>query len=63
MARLNVMAKMMTCPCGQRLVGRTDDEFVGAVDAHLRESHGGRSYPAEAILQMASTIPDDDVTS
>ncbi|MCD9199148.1 hypothetical protein [Aeromicrobium wangtongii] len=56
------MAKMMSCPCGQQLVGRTDDDFVGAVDAHLRDAHGGRSYPREAILSMATSIPDDTVT-
>ncbi|WP_168217177.1 hypothetical protein [Aeromicrobium chenweiae] len=55
------MAKMMMCPCGERLVGRTDEDFVGAVDAHLRDNHGGRSYPADAILSMATSIPDDAV--
>ncbi|MRJ76708.1 DUF1059 domain-containing protein [Aeromicrobium sp. SMF47] len=55
------MAKMMMCPCGQRLEGRTDDEFVSVVDTHLRDSHGGRSYPAEAILSMATSVPDETV--
>ena len=52
------MAKMLTCPCGEQLVGRTDDEFVTTVDAHLQAAHEGRTYPASMILQMAQTVPD-----
>jgi hypothetical protein len=55
------MAKTMTCPCGKQLAGRTDDDFVSAVDAHLQAAHEGRTYPASMILQMAQTIPDDQL--
>ena len=53
------MAKILVCPCGEQLVGATDDEFVGKVDAHLREMHEGRTYPANMILSMAKDHPDD----
>lgn len=55
------MGKSLTCPCGQLLVGRTDDAFVSAVDAHLQSAHEGRTYPASMILQMAQPYPDDDI--
>lgn len=55
------MGKSLTCPCGQLLVGRTDDAFVSAVDAHLQSAHEGRTYPASMILQMATPYPDDQI--
>jgi hypothetical protein len=55
------MAKILTCPCGAQLVGRTDDEFVSTVDAHLKEAHEGRMYPADMILAMSKDVPDDQV--
>jgi hypothetical protein len=57
------MAKMLMCPCGEQLVGRTDDDFVTAVDAHLQAAHEGRTYPASMILQMAQPYPDDQLPS
>jgi len=55
------MGKMLRCPCGQQLVGRTDDEFVSAVDSHLRTMHEGRTYPGSMILSMAQEFPDDQI--
>lgn len=55
------MGKMLMCPCGQQLVGRTDDEFVSAVDGHLQSMHEGRTYPGSMILQMATDYPDDQI--
>lgn len=53
------MAKMLMCPCGEQLVGRTDDDLVTSVDTHLQTAHEGRTYPASMILQMAKPFPDD----
>jgi CO dehydrogenase/acetyl-CoA synthase beta subunit len=55
------MGKIMTCPCGQPLMARTDDQFVSIVDAHLQEMHQGRTYPGEMILMMATSYPDDEI--
>lgn len=55
------MGKMLMCPCGAQLVGRTDDDFVTAVDGHLQQNHDGRTYPATMILQMAQDFPDDQI--
>ena len=55
------MAKSLTCPCGELIIGANDDAFVSAVDAHLQAVHEGRTYPASMILQMASPYPDDQV--
>ena len=55
------MGKMLMCPCGEQLVGRTDDEFVSAVDGHLQAKHEGRTYPGSMILQMAQDFPDDQI--
>ncbi len=49
------------CPCGAQLVGRTDDDFVAAVDGHLQAKHEGRTYPASMILSMAQPFPDDEI--
>lgn len=51
----------MTCPCGQPLMGKTDDVFVSTVDAHLQEMHDGRTYPGSMILAMAQEYPDDKI--
>lgn len=55
------MGKVLMCPCGEQLVGRTDDDFVSTVDAHLQAAHAGRTYPASMILQMAQPFPDDQL--
>ena len=45
----------MTCPCGQRLEGETDDDFVAAVEAHFKEAHPEMAgkYTREQILSRA----------
>lgn len=55
------MGKMLMCPCGEQLVGRSDDDFVSAVDAHLQAAHEGRTYPGSMILSMAQPYPDDKI--
>lgn len=51
------MAKMLTCPCGEQ-IRAADTEIVEKVNGHLAANHEGRTYPAEAILAMASDISD-----
>jgi hypothetical protein len=45
----------MNCPCGQRLEGDTDEDFVAAVEAHFKEAHPEMAgkYTAEQILSRA----------
>jgi hypothetical protein len=56
------MALQLTCPCGRTIAALEQDAFVEEVTAHLAEAHGGRSYPADMIMTMATTVPDSDVT-
>jgi len=43
------------CPCGQDVVGETDDELVANVEAHLESDHPDLvgKYSREQILGMA----------
>ena len=45
----------LTCPCGEKLSGSSEDEIVEASFAHLREKHPDMadSYEREHILFMA----------
>jgi hypothetical protein len=47
--------KVVHCPCGENVQGETDDEVVGAVEAHIAESHPDMvgKYSREQILEMA----------
>lgn len=51
------MAKWTECSDGHsmtRVTGRTDDEFVANVQAHLSKAHPGAPLPSRAdILKMA----------
>ncbi|MCW2830661.1 MAG: hypothetical protein JWP31_1353 [Aeromicrobium sp.] len=55
------MGKLLTCPCGEPITAR-DDDFIAKVNAHLEANHGGRSYPDEAIMSMASDYDDALIT-
>lgn len=44
----------MTCPCGELLEGKDEDELVEKAQEHLRQAHPGREYTREQILFMAS---------
>jgi hypothetical protein len=47
----------LTCPCGEVLHGREEDDLVHAATSHLDAQHG-RSYSREDIMFMAITIPE-----
>jgi predicted small metal-binding protein len=44
---------MLTCPCGELIEGKDEDELVEKVRAHLREKHPDHEYSREQILFMA----------
>jgi hypothetical protein len=48
--------KTMNCPCGEKLSGETDEEFVTAVKAHLSTAHPEMAghYTDEQILSRAT---------
>lgn len=45
----------LDCPCGERLVGRDEDELVEIAFAHLREAHPALAdeYTRDHILALA----------
>jgi Protein of unknown function (DUF1059) len=47
--------KTMTCPCGEKITGETDEEFVSNVNEHLSSAHPEMAgqYTAEQILSRA----------
>ena len=46
------MAKVVACPCGEKITGQTDDELVELVQAHGKEVHG-QEVSREDALAMA----------
>jgi hypothetical protein len=54
------MGLFMRCPCGTA-IAEFDDDFVPAVNEHLRDRHPSREYSENEILVMASPIPDRKV--
>ncbi len=46
------MAKVVNCPCGEKITGDTDDELVRLVQAHGKEVHS-REVSREDALAMA----------
>ena len=50
--------KSMQCPCGEQIVGETDEEFVANVNAHLESAHPSMagSYTEEQILSRAQEV-------
>jgi len=47
------MKTTLTCPCGEAIVGRDEDDLVELVRSHLREKHPGHEYTREQILAIA----------
>ena len=50
--------KAMTCPCGERITGESDEHFVAAVNEHLRTAHPEMAghYSDEQILSRAEEV-------
>jgi hypothetical protein len=50
--------KAMTCPCGERITGQTDEEFVAKVNEHLEAAHPEMAghYSPEQILSRAEEV-------
>jgi hypothetical protein len=48
------MEMYLNCPCGEVVEGVDEDDLVAKAEAHLTESHPGRTYTREQILFMAS---------
>lgn len=48
------MKTRLTCPCGEVVKGKDEDELVERVQAHLAAEHPGREYEREMILFMAT---------
>ena len=46
------MAKVVTCPCGEKITGEIDDELVRLVQAHGKEVHN-QEVSREDALAMA----------
>lgn len=49
----SAMKTTLTCPCGETIVGRDEDDLVEHVRSHLRDRHPGHEYTREQILMMA----------
>jgi predicted small metal-binding protein len=47
------MKTMLTCPCGEVIEGKDEDDLVQKALAHLRERHPDLEYTREQILFMA----------
>lgn len=43
----------LTCPCGEAITGKDEDELVELTQAHLASVHPGLEYDRDAILFMA----------
>ena len=49
------MAKVVNCPCGEKMTAETDDELVRLVQAHGKEVHH-QEVSAEDALAMAQPV-------
>jgi hypothetical protein len=49
------VAKQVNCPCGETVIGETDDELVSNVEQHIQDRHPDMvgSMSREQILGMA----------
>lgn len=47
------MKTHLTCPCGEAMVGKDEDDLVVIVQKHLSDVHPGMDYDRDAILFMA----------
>jgi hypothetical protein len=46
--------RKLMCPCGEYIVGTTEDELIELVQAHLKAEHPGHEYTRDQILFMAT---------
>jgi hypothetical protein len=46
--------RKLMCPCGEYIVGSTEDELIELVQAHLKAEHEGHEYTRDQILFMAT---------
>ena len=49
------MAKVVNCPCGEKMTAETDDELVRLVQTHGKEVHQ-QEVSAEDALAMAQPV-------
>ena len=49
------MAKVVSCPCGEKMTAETDDELVRLVQTHGKEVHQ-QEVSAEDALAMAQPV-------
>ncbi|MCX4094051.1 DUF1059 domain-containing protein [Nocardia sp. alder85J] len=47
------MKTRISCPCGEYITGKDEDELVAKTQAHLSEKHPGHDYSRDEILFMA----------
>jgi hypothetical protein len=47
------MKTHLSCPCGEAIQGKDEDDLVEKAQAHLSEVHPGREYDRDAILYLA----------
>jgi hypothetical protein len=53
-AKVQPMQTELTCPCGERIVGKDEDDLVEKAQKHLKEKHPGHEYTREEILFIAN---------
>jgi len=49
------MAKVVNCPCGEKMTADTDDELVRLVQAHGKDVHQ-QEVSAEDAMAMAQPV-------
>ena len=47
------MKTRLSCPCGEYIEGKDEDDLVEKAQAHLAEKHPGHEYSREEILFIA----------
>ena len=47
------MKTHISCPCGESIVGKDENELVDLTQAHLASAHPGLEYDRDASLFMA----------
>jgi predicted small metal-binding protein len=47
------MKTHITCPCGEAIAAKDEDELVELTQAHLADVHPGLEYDRDSILFLA----------
>ncbi len=50
------MAKVVACPCGEKITGETDDELVRLVQEHGKEVHGQEVSREDALVPWSPMV-------